>query len=151
MIILFIYLWFQRPTVRQPFSSPLRCYRAIVMSLAMCSSSRLSSAIWATAMTAVPATSLLRTPGLYMFTTTMCSNYQKSVYAHLMAANTTLAATYKYNGDRDNTCTSISGVAKLSKGEKAWVQGAGSGSYSGSLYTGDIHRWPSFSGMLVHV
>ena len=88
--------------------------------------------------------------GVYMFTATLCAYSKKSMYAHLIAAGTTLAVTRHYNADAHGTCTSISGVAKLSKGETARVQAGGHGSYPGALYSDDV-RWPSFSGMLVHL
>jgi len=86
--------------------------------------------------------------GLYQFHVTVCSYQQKDVYVHLVAAGTALAGTHKYNADTYGTCTSISGVARLSSGDKAWVEGAVT--VSGGLYGGNSNRWPSFSGMLVH-
>ena len=89
--------------------------------------------------------------GVYIFTTTICSQRGKHVFAELIAANIKLEAIYTYNGDGNGACVSFSGVAKLSKGERAWVRGGGNTAYSGALHSGGSYRWPTFSGMLVHV
>jgi len=86
--------------------------------------------------------------GLYSFQSTLCSKYQISLFGQLMAAGTTIGSTYTYNKNADGTCSTISGMTTLSKGDMVWIRGTGSS--SGAMFVSGSYHWPSFSGMLVH-
>ena len=85
--------------------------------------------------------------GTYLFHTSVCAQKEKWVYVNLVANNQTLVTTGVYDAEAHGSCASGTGIVALSKGEKAWVEGAWDG--DDSLYVNPKYSLPTFTGVLL--
>jgi len=88
--------------------------------------------------------------GSYIFSTSVCAHISKWVAVTLMAADREIGTTSIYNSATSATCSGVSGMTILSKGDQVWVQGSYKATTALCSRHYSIPSSPMFSGMLVH-
>lgn len=88
--------------------------------------------------------------GLYMFTIQMCTVSGKMLYLQIMAADQIIEATTYSEDSSSYTCTSGSGMAVVSTGDKVWVNCRSASSSGTVLSQSSDNSWNTFSGILIN-